>query len=117
MRHRKTTKTLDRKKAPREALLRNLATSVILYEKVKTTKAKAKVVKPLIEKMITLGKKNTLASRRQALKFFYIENPVKKIFDELAPRYKDRQGGYTRITKLGFRKGDSAEIVMIELVK
>lgn len=117
MRHRKKTKTLDRKKGPREAMLRNLATSIVLYEKVKTTKAKAKAVKPLVEKMITLGKKNTLASRRQALKFFYIENPVKKIFEELGPRYIDRPGGYTRITKLGYRKGDSAEIVQIELVK
>ena len=117
MRHRKKTKTLDRNKESREAMLRNLATSIILYEKVKTTKAKAKAVKPVVEKMITLGKKNTLATRRQALKFFYIENPVKKIFEELAPRYKDRTGGYTRITKLGFRQGDSAEMAQIELIK
>jgi len=117
MRHRKKTKILDRKKEPREAMLRNLATSIILYEKVKTTKARARAVRPLVEKMITLGKKNTLASRRQAIKFFYIENPVKKIFEELGPRYKDRPGGYTRITKLGYRQGDSAEMVQIELVK
>jgi len=117
MRHRIKTKTLDRKKESREAMLRNLATSIILYEKVKTTKAKARAVKPIVEKIITLGKKNTLATRRQALKFFYIENPVKKIFEELAPRYKERTGGYTRITKLGFRQGDSAEMVQIELVK
>jgi large subunit ribosomal protein L17 len=117
MRHRKATTTLGRKKESREAMLRNLATSVVLYEKVKTTKAKAKAVRPLVEKMITLGKKGTLASRRKALKFFYIENPVKKIFEELAPRYKDRNGGYTRITKLGFRQGDAAEMVQIELVK
>lgn len=117
MRHRKKTKSLDRKKESREAMLRNLATSVILFEKVKTTKAKALAVKPIVEKMITLGKKNTLATRRQSLKFFYIENPVKKIFEELAPRYKGRSGGYTRITRLGFRQGDSAEMVQIELVK
>ncbi len=117
MRHRKKTKILDRKKEPREAMLRNLATSIVLYEKVKTTKARARAVRPLVEKMITLGKKNTLASRRQAIKFFYIENPVKKIFEELGPRYKDRPGGYTRITKLGYRQGDSAEMVQIELVK
>ncbi|MDD4995504.1 MAG: 50S ribosomal protein L17 [Patescibacteria group bacterium] len=117
MRHRVKNKTLDRKKAPREALLRNLVSSLILYEKVKTTKAKARVIKPLVDKMITLGKHGTLASRRQAHKFFYIENPVKKIFEDLAVRYKDRNGGYTRMTKLGFRKGDSAEIVQIELIK
>lgn len=117
MRHRKTTKSLGRKKEPREAMLRNLATSIILYEKVKTTKPKAKAVKPLVEKMISLGKNDTLAARRKALKFFYIENPVKKIFEELGPRYKTRPGGYTRTTKLGFRKGDAAEMVQIELVK
>jgi len=116
MRHRKKTKILDRKKEPREAMLRNLATSVILFEKVVTTKAKAKAVQPQVEKMITLGKKGTLSARRQALKFFYIENPVKKIFDDLAPRYKERAGGYTRITKIGIRKGDGAEMVQIELV-
>lgn len=117
MRHRVKGKTLDRKKAPREAMIRNLVSSLILYEKVKTTKAKARVIKPLIDKMITLGKRGTLAARRQAHRFFYIENPVKKIFEELSVRYKDRNGGYTRMTKLGFRKGDSAEIVQIELIK
>lgn len=117
MRHRKKVKTLSRKKESRQALLRNLATSIVLYEKVKTTRAKARAVKPLVEKMITLGKKNTLASRRKAIEFFYIENPVKKIFDELGPRYKDRQGGYTRLTKAGARRGDAAEMVIIELVK
>jgi large subunit ribosomal protein L17 len=117
MRHRNKTKTLGRKKESREAMLRNLAASLVLYEKVKTTKPKARAVKPLVEKMITLGKKNTLAARRQALSFFHIENPVKKIFEELGPRYKDRPGGYTRITKLGYREGDAAEIVQIELVK
>jgi len=116
MRHRKKTKILDRKKESREAMIRNLATSVILYEKVVTTKAKAKAVQPQVEKMITLGKKGTLPARRQALKFFYIENPVKKIFEEIAPRYKERAGGYTRITKLGYRQGDSAEMAQIELI-
>ncbi|MBU0649189.1 50S ribosomal protein L17 [Patescibacteria group bacterium] len=117
MRHRKKKTTLDRKREPRMAMLRNLATSVILYEKVKTTKVKAKAVQPHVEKMITLGKKNTLAARRQAHKFFYIENPVKKIFDELAPRYKDRHGGYTRVTRIGTRRGDTAEMVLLELLK
>ncbi|MCR4313742.1 MAG: 50S ribosomal protein L17 [Candidatus Uhrbacteria bacterium] len=116
MRHRKKGTILGREKAPREALLRNLAASVILYEKVKTTEAKAKAVKPLVEKAITSGKKPTLASRRKLLSFFYTEHPVKKIFEVLGPRYQNREGGYTRIIKIGARKNDGAEMVLIELV-
>jgi large subunit ribosomal protein L17 len=97
-------------------LLRNLAASVVLYEKVKTTEAKAKAVRPLVEKAITAGKTPTLASRRKLLSFFYTDHPVKKIFDVLGPRYATRPGGYTRITKLGHRKNDGAEMVQIELV-
>ncbi len=116
MRHRKKTKILDRKKAPRKALLRNLATSLVLYEKVKTTKAKAKTVKPIVEKYITLSKKGDLHARRELLKYFYLENAVKKLIEDLGPRYQDRKGGYTRIVKIGPRQGDGAEIVQIELV-
>jgi large subunit ribosomal protein L17 len=116
MRHRNTGKILDRKKGPREALLRNLATSVILFEKARTTKAKAKAVRPLVERMITTGKVAGLNTRRQLSAFFYQPNAVKKIIEELAPRYKDRKGGYTRITALGRRQGDGAEMVQIELV-
>jgi large subunit ribosomal protein L17 len=116
MRHRVTGKILDRKKGPREALLRNLAMSVILFEKIKTTKAKAKAVKPLVEKMITIGKSSTLTARRKLSSFFYSANAVKKVIEELGPRYKDRKGGYTRITALGQRQGDGAEMVQIELV-
>ena len=116
MRHRKKGTILGREKAPREALLRNLATSVILYEKVKTTEAKAKAVKPLVEKAITSGKKPTIASRRKLMSFFYTEHPVKKIFEVLGPRYQSRAGGYTRIVKIGARKNDGAEMVQIELV-
>jgi len=116
MRHRKKGKILDRKKAPREALLRNLAASIVLYEKVKTTEAKAKAVKPFVERMITKGKEDTLASRRQLMKFFYTEHPVKKILEVLGPRYKTRKGGYTRIIKMGPRKNDGAKMVQIELV-
>lgn len=116
MRHRKKGTILGREKAPREALLRNLAASVILYEKVKTTQAKAKAVKPLVEKAITSGKKPTLASRRKLMGFFYTEHPVKKIFEVLGPRYQSRSGGYTRITKIGSRKNDGADMVQIELV-
>ncbi len=116
MRHRKKGKILDRKKAPREALLRNLAASVILYEKVRTTEAKAKAVRPLVERAITTGKDPSLASRRKLMKFFFTDHPVKKILEVLGPRYKERPGGYTRIVKIGHRKNDGAEMVQIELV-
>lgn len=116
MRHRSNVKKLDRKKDPRKALLRSLATNLILYEKIKTTEAKAKTVKPIVEKLITKGKKNDLAARRHLLKYLYVENAVKKVLEVLSPRYKSRKGGYLRITKLGPRKGDGAEIVQIEFV-
>ncbi len=116
MRHRKTTKILDRKKGPREALLRSLATSVVLYEKVKTTKAKAKAVRSVVERLITKAKAGDVNARRQVNRVVYGDNAVKKLVEELGPRYKDRQGGYTRITAIGFREGDGAEMVQIELV-
>lgn len=116
MRHRNKVKKLDRTKAPREALLRHLATSVILYEKIQTTAAKAKVVRPLVERAITSGKVPTLAHRRQLMKLFYTEHPIKKLFEVLGPRYQMRPGGYTRIIKIGSRQGDGAEMVQIELV-
>lgn len=116
MRHRNTKKILDREKAPRTAMLRNLAASVILYEKVKTTQAKARAVRPLVEKAITVGKKPTLASRRQLLALFYTDHPVKKIIEVLSPRYEKRSGGYTRMVKIGSRKNDGADMVNIELV-
>lgn len=116
MRHQKKKVTLDRKKAPRTALLKNLAASVILYEKVKTTEAKARAIRPLVEKMITIGKSPTLASRRKLLSFFPTENPVKKIMEDLSQRYAERKGGYTRIVKLGARQGDGAKVVQIELI-
>ncbi len=108
--------TLDRKKAPREALLRNLAASVILYEKVRTTAAKAKAVRPLVERAITSGKTPSLASRRHLMKFFYTEHPVRKILEVLGPRYAERAGGYTRVVKIGPRQNDGAQMVQIELV-
>jgi large subunit ribosomal protein L17 len=116
MRHRKKGKILGREKAPRQALLRNLATSVILYEKVQTTQAKAKAVRPLVERAITTGKAPTLASRRKLQSFFYTDLPVKKILEVLGPRYAQRPGGYTRITKIGHRSNDKADMVQIELV-
>ncbi len=116
MRHRKKGKILGRTKAPRKALFRGLAEQIILYEKVRTTEAKAKAVKPMVEKMITIGKNNNLSNRRKLLRFFYTENAVKKILEVLGPRYQERKGGYTRIIKLGQRKGDAAKTVIIELV-
>ncbi|MBI4280753.1 50S ribosomal protein L17 [Candidatus Uhrbacteria bacterium] len=116
MRHRKKGKVLGREKASRESLIRNLATSVIVYEKVRTTETKAKAVRPYVERMISRGKKPTLAARRQLLAFFYTEQPVKKILEVLGPRYDSRPGGYTRIIKIGKRQGDAARVVQLELV-
>lgn len=116
MRHRVKKAILSRTKGPREALLQNLATSIILYEKVTTTKAKAKFVRTLVERAITVGKTPTLTSRRQLHKMLMVNNAVKKIVTEIGPKYKDRAGGYTRITSLGRREGDAAEMVQIELV-
>lgn len=116
MRHRDSGKILDRKIGPRTALLRSLATSLILYEKIKTTKAKAKAVKPLVEKLISAGKTGTIASRRRLIAGLYGQNAVKKVIEVLAPRYKDRHGGYLRITNLGRRLGDAAEVVLLELI-
>ncbi|MCX6795738.1 MAG: 50S ribosomal protein L17 [Candidatus Falkowbacteria bacterium] len=116
MRHGNVNKTLDRKKAPRELMLRNMASSIIIYEKVKTTEAKAKVVRSLVEKMITVAKAGTLSARRELIATLPQENAVKKAIEVLADRYRERQGGYTRIVKLGTRQGDGAEMVQIELV-
>jgi large subunit ribosomal protein L17 len=116
MRHRTNKAILSRTKGPREALLRNLATAVILYEKVKTTKAKAKFVRPIVEKAISMGRTKSVTSRRNLHQMFTLENAIKKILDELGPKYASRKGGYTRITPLGRRVGDAAEIVQIELI-
>lgn len=116
MRHKIKGKTLDRKKEPRELMLRNLASSILLYEKVKTTEAKAKAVRPLVERMITMAKNGNLVSRRQLIKVLLQKLAVKKSMEVLGERYKTRAGGYTRIIKLGARQGDGAKIVQIELV-
>ena len=101
---------------PRVALLKSLSRSLLLHEKIKTTEAKAKTLRGIVEKMITRGKVATVANRRILAK---TTNPeiVKKIVDDIAPRYKDRNGGYTRITKLGQRNSDGAKMAIIELVK
>lgn len=116
MRHRNKKKILDRKAAPRKAMLAQLAASVILYEKVKTTDAKAKAVKSVVEKLVTKGATNTLNNRRYLLKHLQTKSAVDKILEVLGPKYKERPGGYTRIVKIGKRRGDGANIVQIEFV-
>ena len=96
--------------------MRGLATNFIIYEKIKTTEAKAKALRPLAEKIITLGKNDTLANRRQALRVLYTEGAVKKVFEVLGPKFKERQGGYTRIVKLAPRTNDKAKMAIIEFV-
>ncbi|HPL14297.1 MAG TPA: 50S ribosomal protein L17 [Candidatus Aminicenantes bacterium] len=107
---------LGRTTAHREMLLRNLATSLIEKERVRTTVAKAKELRPFVEKLITMGKTGTLAARRRALAVLVKEDAVTRLFETVAPRFSERSGGYTRIVKLGPRKGDGAEMAVIELV-
>ncbi|MBU4216333.1 50S ribosomal protein L17 [Candidatus Parcubacteria bacterium] len=116
MRHRVKTKTLDREKSPRELMLRNMASSVVMYEKIQTTTVKAKVVRSLVEKYISVAKKGDLASRRKLIAELPQKMAVMKLMDVLGAKYKEVQGGYTRIVKIGNRKGDGAEISQIELV-
>ncbi|UWG97944.1 50S ribosomal protein L17 [Dehalobacter sp. DCM] len=100
----------------RRAMLRNIVTSLLKHGKIETTEARAKELNALAEKMITLGKKGDLAARRQVMEYLLDETVVKDLFDTIAPKYADRQGGYTRIMKSGYRRGDAAEMVIIELV-
>ncbi len=116
MNHRKKKPQLSRKRDPRRALLRNLAESVVLYEKVTTTEAKAKVIRPHIEKLITVAKKGDLSARRTLIKSLQTPNGVNKMMEVIAPRYKDRDGGYVRITKLPERQGDGALMALVELI-
>ncbi len=116
MRHRKTTPKLGRKPDARVRLLRNLVTSLVIEERVTTSLAKARAARSLSEKIITKGKKDTVHSRRMVARMVYGSKAVQKIFNELGPRYKDRPGGYTRLLKLGPRRGDAAEAVILELV-
>ena len=110
------TRKLGRPTDHRKAMLRAMVTYLLENGKIETTVTRAKEVKPLAEKMITLGKKNTLAAKRQAFAFITKEAVVKKTFDEIAPKYADRNGGYTRITRIGPRRGDGAEMAIIELI-
>jgi len=117
MRHQKARGKLSRDSAHRKALLMNLSKEIIEHERVKTTAPKAKAVKPEVERLITLAKRGDLHARRQELSTLAQDKfAVHKLFEELAPRYADRPGGYTRILKLGPRRSDSTEMVFIELV-
>ncbi len=117
MRHKVAGRSLSRDSGHRKAMFRNLVTDLFAYEKITTTEAKAKEVRGMAEKMITLGKHGGLDARRQVLAFIYDTKMVGKVFDDLAKRFAERPGGYTRITKLGPRLGDGAIIVQLELVK
>ncbi len=116
MRHAKKGKKLGREKAPRKALLNNLATSIILYEKVITTEAKAKAIRPLVEKLITRAKVKSVHNKQILNKTLKDKKAVQKILDIIGPKYKERKGGYTRIIKMGRRLGDGALQAQIELV-
>lgn len=116
MRHGKSGFKLKRDISERRALLRNLVTSVVLNDFVITTVPKAKAAKPIVDKMVTLAKRDTLHSRRQAAGFLMTPESVKKLFDQVGTKMANRNGGYTRIVKLGFRKGDGAEVAKLELM-
>jgi large subunit ribosomal protein L17 len=116
MRHQRSGKKLGRDSAHRRSLYANLAGALIEHGRIKTTKAKAKAVKPFAEQMITLGKRGDLAARRQAIAELRSKDTVRVLFDDVAPRFAERPGGYSRIVKLGPRQGDAAEMVYLELV-
>jgi large subunit ribosomal protein L17 len=116
MRHKVAGYKLGRTTSHRRATLRNMVTSIIMEERIETTVIKAKAVRPSVEKMITLGKKGDLAARRQAKAYLMTDEAVHKLFDTVAPRFGDRKGGYTRIIRTAWRKGDGAEKAFIELL-
>ncbi len=126
MRHRKKKLKFNKTQAHRDAMFRNLATSIIEQKKVVTTLAKAKAVKPIVERMITLGKKvnehkdqpeKALHYKRQVFSYLKTRKSATLLFDEIAPKFQDRNGGYTRIIKLGYRKGDGAPKALIEIIE
>jgi large subunit ribosomal protein L17 len=116
MRHAKTHRKFNRRSDHRRAMLANLAASLIKHEQIITTLPKAKDLRPVVEKLVTLGKRGGLHARRQAIAQMRDIAMVKKLFDVIGPRYKDRQGGYTRVLKAGYRYGDSAPVAVIEFV-
>jgi large subunit ribosomal protein L17 len=116
VRHRKSGRKLGRDASHRKALYANLTGALIEHGRIKTTVAKAKEVRPIAEQMITLGRRGGVHSRRQALKFLRSQDVVHKLFDDVGPRFKDREGGYSRIVRIGPRLGDAAEMAYLELV-
>ena len=116
MRHLVAGSKLGKQPAHRRAVLRNLVTNVIEKERITTTIARARAARPLVEKMITLGKRDTLHARRQAAAFLQTKDATRKLFGEIAPRFSDRAGGYTRIVRVGWRIGDGAELAILELI-
>jgi len=116
MRHLKQGRKLGRTTAHRKALLRNLATALMEHERIITTEAKAKELRRVADKLVTLGKRGDLHARRQALRVIRSNAVVRKLFDEVAPRFSERHGGYTRVLRLGYRPGDAAAMAVIELV-
>jgi large subunit ribosomal protein L17 len=117
MRHNKSGRRLGRNSSHRKAMMRNMVTSLLDHEKITTTDSRAKELRKLVEKMITLGKRGDLHARRQAMQVIFDKKIVAKLFERIAPRYTDRPGGYTRIIKLGVRQGDNASTAIIELVE
>jgi large subunit ribosomal protein L17 len=116
MRHLRSGSKLGKQPAHRRAVLRNLVTNVIEKERIHTTRARAKAARPIVEQMITLGKRDNLHARRQAASFLMTPGATQKLFQDVAPRFADRQGGYTRIIKAGWRIGDGAELAILELL-
>ncbi len=116
MRHRKDHRKLGRSPSHRKAMLRNLVTSLLEHEQVRTTEPKAKEVRRVAERMITLGKRGTLHARRRALRTIRSKQVAAKVFDTLSARYSERKGGYTRVMKLGRRVGDNADMAIVELI-
>jgi large subunit ribosomal protein L17 len=114
MRHMNQGRKLNRTSAHRKALFRNLVLALLEHERIKTTDAKAKELRRFADRMVTLGKRGDLAARRLAFNFMQSRDAVKKLFDEIAPRFKERNGGYTRVVKFGFRRGDAAALSIIE---
>lgn len=116
MRHQKSGRKLGRTSSHRNAMFRNMVTSLFEHERIVTTKEKAKELRPIAEKMITLGKRGDLHSRRQALSYIQSKDVVQKLFTEISEQFADRKGGYTRIIQTGVRRGDNASMAIIELV-
>lgn len=117
MRHRKKGRELSRTRSHKRAMLRNMATSLFRHERIRTTEAKAKELRPFAERLITLARKGDLHSRRVAGRDIADRDILQKLFDQIGPRFEDRPGGYTRILKLGARKGDGAELALVELLE